>query len=185
METITIKGISLQDVVTLQAKDESYGSSWKKRGGVGAFMMLARKWDRIETQCKSAGWDIFETCKKGNFDGVDEGLLSDIADLRCYLLLVEHHVRNEQASAERQSSGASGSGVSAGGGQIPVGILVSEAVRRGREDDERHRRDAQNVLNTRDTVRGFDPTQDISVRLGSDGRGGGNIGSHPPIGPRE
>jgi hypothetical protein len=81
------------DVHTLLAKNAEYGESWKKRGGVGAFMMLARKWDRLETQCKLHGWDIFETLS-GN-DGLMEDTLDTIADLRRYLLLVEDHCRNE------------------------------------------------------------------------------------------
>ena len=36
------------DIETLVEKEDDYGDSWKRRGGIGAFMMLARKWDRIE-----------------------------------------------------------------------------------------------------------------------------------------
>src|ERR1039458_3589413 len=35
------------DTDTLRQKGIHYGDSWKARGGVGAFMMAARKWDRI------------------------------------------------------------------------------------------------------------------------------------------
>ena len=38
------------DVRMLVKKEQEYGSSWKIRGGVGALMMLARKWDRLENQ---------------------------------------------------------------------------------------------------------------------------------------
>ena len=38
------------DVRELVEAEKSYGDSWRKRGGTGAFMMLARKWDRIENQ---------------------------------------------------------------------------------------------------------------------------------------
>ena len=92
LERLTAAAIC--DVTTLVEKDKSYGSSWKKRGGVGAFMMLARKWDRIETIMQrshsvpgigSAGaYEIFEQCEF-NFGGV----LDDVRDLRRYLLLVE------------------------------------------------------------------------------------------------
>lgn len=77
------------DVATLIEKGRSYGDSWRKRGGVGAFMMLARKWDRIETQCGAMSYDIFEASKK--YAG-KEGILDDIRDLRAYLLLVEEFV---------------------------------------------------------------------------------------------
>jgi len=88
------------DVQRLRNKEEQYGSSWKKRGGVGAFMMLARKWDRIENQITQANlqvdrWDILEAAFS---DALHTGqnsdnLLDDIADLRSYLLLIEAEVR--------------------------------------------------------------------------------------------
>jgi len=56
---------------------------------MGAFMMLARKWDRIENQVFSENYDIFLTYKKNQSQ---EGLLDDIQDLRRYLLLVEEHI---------------------------------------------------------------------------------------------
>ena len=74
------------DVVKLHKAEESYGDSWKKRGGVGAFMMLARKWDRLEKQVAACGWDVFAAVGK---DKRAEGVIDDIRDLRRYLLLVE------------------------------------------------------------------------------------------------
>jgi hypothetical protein len=88
------------DVQALKHAEVSYGNSWKKRGGVGAFMMLARKWDRIEqkvsTRISSSPhldaevhadrWDIFDHLAH---DHRAEGLIDDIRDLRRYLLLVE------------------------------------------------------------------------------------------------
>jgi hypothetical protein len=49
------------DVTALEEAQKSYGDSWRSRGGVGAFMMLARKWDRIENQVSSDNYDIFKT----------------------------------------------------------------------------------------------------------------------------
>ena len=86
-----LRMIASADVTILEDKGKSYGSSWRKRGGVGAFMMLARKWDRIENQAKQSSYDIFTACYKTAEE--PEGLLDDIADLRRYLLLVEEHVR--------------------------------------------------------------------------------------------
>lgn len=92
------------DVAGLKAAEENYGSSWKRRGGVGAFMMLARKWDRIEnalrpndgdearanislaTEKTVAPWDIFAAIAA---DPRAEGIIDDIRDLRRYLMLVE------------------------------------------------------------------------------------------------
>ena len=79
------------DVTTLEAKGAAYGDNWKRRGGVGAFMMLARKWDRIENVTKSFNWDIFSAALS-NGEADAEGVLDDIADLRRYLLLVESEV---------------------------------------------------------------------------------------------
>jgi hypothetical protein len=93
-----LRCIALQDVATLLKKDKEYGSSWKRRGGVGAYMMLARKMDRIETQVKAHNYDIFAAITA---DSREEGLLDDIRDLRRYLMLVEQEMKKvESASAK-------------------------------------------------------------------------------------
>ena len=84
-----IQQLADEDVQKLRQAEESYGDSWRGRGGVGAFMMLARKWDRIENQVTKDGYDIFTTIKN---DPSDSGILDDIKDLRRYLLLVESHI---------------------------------------------------------------------------------------------
>lgn len=84
-----MKNIAQKDVNTLKRAEESYGDSWKRRGGVGAFMMLARKFDRIENQSEAHNWDIFEA---GDVYAGEEGLLDDIRDLRRYLILVENQL---------------------------------------------------------------------------------------------
>jgi hypothetical protein len=73
---------------TLVEKEEIYGGSWKQRGGIGAFMMLARKFDRIEVAARRCSFDIFKAVKD------EPGLLDDIQDLRNYLTLVEDEVTN-------------------------------------------------------------------------------------------
>ena len=45
-----VEKLAQEDAFKLEEAEKSYGDSWKKRGGVGAFMMLARKWDRIAQQ---------------------------------------------------------------------------------------------------------------------------------------
>ena len=73
-------------------KDVQYGSSWRKRGGAGAFMVMARKWDRIEQSCEkeTAKYDIFNVFKE---EDRRETILDDCLDLVGYLLiLVEHMV---------------------------------------------------------------------------------------------
>jgi hypothetical protein len=81
--------ISAQDVATLREKERTYGGSWKKRGGVGAFMMLARKMDRLENIAAAANYDIFAVIRGEGLDGADGTLIAEIRDLRCYLMLVE------------------------------------------------------------------------------------------------
>ena len=81
-----IRKLANLDVSKLEQAEHSYGDSWRKRGGIGAFMMLARKWDRIENQVTKDGYDIFESIYN---DPSDTGILDDIRDLRRYLLLVE------------------------------------------------------------------------------------------------
>jgi len=79
----------LNDAKVLKQKNAEYKDSWKKRGGVDTYFMLARKWDRIEAQVEDNGYNILDLATK---DTRDEGLLDDIADLRRYLTLVEHEV---------------------------------------------------------------------------------------------
>lgn len=93
-----VDAISARDLETLRRKDAEYGGSWLRRGGVGAFMMLARKFDRIEEQSKRVGYDIIAAALAAP---EKEGLLDDIADLRVYLMLVEAEVRERMDAKER------------------------------------------------------------------------------------
>ena len=86
-----MKDIAQNDLSALQKAETSYGDSWRRRGGVGAFMMLARKFDRIEHQSQKHNWDVFEA---GEVYVGEAGLLDDIRDLRRYLLLVEEYILN-------------------------------------------------------------------------------------------
>jgi hypothetical protein len=76
------------DAAGLKKAYLAYGPSWKQRGGVGAFMMLARKWDRMERRLEKPdyGYDIFKGIAN---DHRGEGLIDDVRDLRRYLMLVE------------------------------------------------------------------------------------------------
>lgn len=100
------KVVSL-DVPVLKEKGKHYGQSWQQRGGVGAFMMLARKWDRLEQMCKTYGYDIFALLRSDIGEGLvgqelpEEGVLDTLRDLRRYLLLVETYiVQTEKCYAE-------------------------------------------------------------------------------------
>ena len=85
-----VEGLAKSDTSALHEAEQSYGNSWKKRGGVGAYMMLARKWDRLEQQVQGIHWDVFKAIAT---DTREEGVLDDIGDLRRYLFLVEAEMR--------------------------------------------------------------------------------------------
>jgi len=90
--------IAAADISKVQEKDISYGASWKKRGGVGAFMMLCRKWDRIEKLASDQGYDLFKAMKDNAGD-----IMDDIGDLRRYLMLAEAELKQQdidQAKAD-------------------------------------------------------------------------------------
>lgn len=94
-----IPEISKQDVEGLLEKDAEYGASWKRRGGVGAFMMAARKFDRLETAVERHNYDVFAAARE---DGRFESVLDDIRDLRRYLLLIEGEVLVQLKDENRQ-----------------------------------------------------------------------------------
>jgi hypothetical protein len=93
-----VETISAEDCWALDKAEQSYGDSWKKRGGVGAFMMLARKWDRIEKQVSENHEHQYDIFNAYTHDDREEGIIDDIKDLRRYLLLVEAEmiIRKEQ-----------------------------------------------------------------------------------------
>lgn len=73
-------------IETLFQKEEHYAGSWKKRGGIGAFMMMCRKWDRIEKLVGEQNYDVFAAIE-GNAGDVRD----DIDDLIGYLMLIRAH----------------------------------------------------------------------------------------------
>lgn len=85
-----VEDVASDDCAGLKKAFVSYGDSWKKRGGVSAFMMLSRKWDRLERQCEAHKYDIFDAIRS---DKRAEGIIDDIRDLRRYLTLVEAEMR--------------------------------------------------------------------------------------------
>jgi hypothetical protein len=104
-----LEGIAQKDVAGLKKAAESYGPSWKQRGGVGAFMMLARKWDRMEQRLKKLGGRVYDIFHGIATDDRGEGLIDDVRDLRRYLLLVEGEMeaRGFQGKAQRDNAEAS------------------------------------------------------------------------------
>lgn len=85
-----VDDVVAKDVAHLREKERTYQGSWKRRGGVGAFMMLARKWDRLESMLSGDPWnyDVFRAVEAQPV-GVDGSVLAEVRDLRRYLVLVE------------------------------------------------------------------------------------------------
>lgn len=141
-----LKIVAEDDVNHLIEKEKSYGDSWKKRGGIGAFMVFARKWDRIENMLSKFGpfYDIFAHISS-NPTGADSTVLAELRDLRRYLMLVEaemmardivpvsprkhpetnkpgtpedggHHARFDQYSGRGSGGGGNGGGRGGAGG---------------------------------------------------------------------
>lgn len=97
-----IRQVADEDITHLQEKEKTYKGSWKRRGGSGAFMMAARKWDRLEVMMQNpigfrindqlqAGqkFDIFQQMEIQGGSGADGTVLAEVRDLRRYLLLIE------------------------------------------------------------------------------------------------
>lgn len=85
-----LEKIAIEDAAGLERAFQAYGPSWKSRGGIGAFMMLARKWDRMSNRVERTGWDVFRAIVE---DTRGEGVIDDVRDLRRYLMLVEAEMR--------------------------------------------------------------------------------------------
>lgn len=84
---------------TLRKKEVHYKGSWQKRGGPGAFMMLARKWDRVEAISSEFGYDIFKAMQQNRGDIKD-----DVDDLIGYLVLVRAEM-NRRLEEEEATHG--------------------------------------------------------------------------------
>jgi hypothetical protein len=92
-----LQSIARSDIKAIEEKEKSHGNSWKRSGGIGAFMMFARKWDRIKqrvtTQVDAVG-DALGAARDNVLEHIvadrrAEGVIEDIRDLRRYLMLVE------------------------------------------------------------------------------------------------
>ncbi len=86
-----LEAVAAADVAFVRMREKTYRGSWKRRGGVGAFMMLARKWDRLEEMLgfkDGTQYNIFAAIE-AKPSGGDGSTLAEVRDLRRYLLLVE------------------------------------------------------------------------------------------------
>jgi hypothetical protein len=95
-----IKAIALDDVAILTTADQQYGSSWRKRGGVGAYIVGIRKADRMEQQLQRCGNDLREAVRQ---DRRAEGIMNDLRDLRRYFYLWDSYAMSEDWLASGSS----------------------------------------------------------------------------------
>jgi len=84
-----LEGMGANDIEGLSLAQRSYGDSWKKRGGVGAYMMMVRKLDRILNQVEKYGCDIRQAYLA---DSRAEGIWDDLTDMRRYMQLIQAEV---------------------------------------------------------------------------------------------
>lgn len=92
-----LKPLLLDIAKFVSDRDAHYESSWKKRGGPGAFNTIARPWDRFEAIAKREGQDIFKILQSEIDKGLDENhdgtLHACIRDLLCYMALLLAEVK--------------------------------------------------------------------------------------------
>lgn len=92
VDNLAIHNILPSMLVLQNRKERFYGESWRKYGDVGAFLNMARKWDRIEHIMK----DAMETGTDKLFDessGLStETVLDTIIDLSMYGLLWSSYI---------------------------------------------------------------------------------------------
>lgn len=139
-----IDSVSRTDIEELRRKEETYRGSWKRRGGVGAFMMLARKWDRLEGILESEAWkyDVLRAMtaqskvanELGNEAGADGTVLAEVRDLRRYLILVE-----AEMISQLQKGPVGPTGVGSGQGLTGETTVYERRVPRMNADDANQR----------------------------------------------
>jgi hypothetical protein len=118
-EMVIWKKLHEEDRLTLTAKRQKYGDSWKRRGGTGAFHVGIRMADRLDAIAQQHGYDIF-AAMDADVPG-QEGMLNAIGDLRRYLLLWEGEHRLRQQPLQELIGGS-------------VGDRVTERMRRRDRD---------------------------------------------------
>jgi hypothetical protein len=87
----------LNELVDLAIKkDSSYGSSWKRRGGPGAYLTMVRKFDRLEAQMEKCAYNVFD-CSVAAEDGesIDE-TLKDAINYCALVLITRELIRQKK-----------------------------------------------------------------------------------------
>jgi len=95
-----LEEIAKEDLAEIRRKEATYKGSWKKRGGLGAFMMAVRKSDRLEEITTGFRYDIFAALAD-DMSGQDGSALAELRDLRRYLLLIESEMMARHGTNQR------------------------------------------------------------------------------------
>jgi len=80
--------LSSEAVALILEKTKTYGPSWKKRGGAGAWFTIVRPWDRLETIVERHGGDVLAAVL-ADMSGADGSALACVRDIKNYLMLIE------------------------------------------------------------------------------------------------
>lgn len=76
-------------------KDASYGASWKRRGGPGAYLTAVRKADRLEAQMEMAGFNVFDvSIAPEDGESIDE-TLRDAINYNLLILTTRELIRRK------------------------------------------------------------------------------------------
>lgn len=115
-----LKAIFANDAEFISERDAHYKSSWKARGGVGAFFTIARPWDRFDAIAERGvvdkttipksylvqPYDIFGIIKweqdHGQSESDDGTLQACIRDLRAYMALLAAEAMTMRGVYRRQ-----------------------------------------------------------------------------------
>lgn len=92
-DNLAVQSILPELVLLQNRKEKFYGQSWRKYGDIGAFMNIARKWDRIDTIMKGAMKNGTESLFDGSSDLSTETILDTIIDLSLYGLMWASYIK--------------------------------------------------------------------------------------------
>lgn len=84
--------VAADAVGLIREKTGTYGDSWKRRGGPGAWFTIVRPIDRLEGIAAKFGGDIFEAVRH-HPSGDDGTALACVRDIMNYCILIEAHAR--------------------------------------------------------------------------------------------
>jgi len=93
-----LQRVALDAVNLIRTKTLTYGDSWKRRGGQGAWFTLVRPWDRLEKiVAERHQGDIF-AAMAADPSAADGSALACVRDMMNYLLLCDAHHRASQGA---------------------------------------------------------------------------------------